>query len=108
MKRYAQRSAMALSRICSLRGVITKSWNKSRGRRRSDSRTMTTIVGIFDNARDLDKAIERLARAAFQDTVYDEAIVRGRARWRPSGRLCAGLWSAGGMGQQCRTRVIAT
>ena len=36
---------------------------------------MTTIVGIFDNARDLDKAIERLARAGFQDTVYDEAIV---------------------------------
>ena len=25
--------------------------------------------------RDLDKAIERLARAGFQDTVYDEAIV---------------------------------
>jgi hypothetical protein len=36
---------------------------------------MTTIIGIFDNARDLDKAIERLARARFQDTVYDEAIV---------------------------------
>ena len=36
---------------------------------------MTTIVGIFDNARDLDKAIERLARAGFEDTVYNEAIV---------------------------------
>ena len=36
---------------------------------------MTTIVGIFDNARDLDKAVERLARAGFEDTVYDEAIV---------------------------------
>jgi hypothetical protein len=36
---------------------------------------MTTTVGIFDNARDLDKAIERLARAGFEDTVYDEAIV---------------------------------
>jgi hypothetical protein len=34
-----------------------------------------TIVGIFDNARDLDKAIERLTRAGFQHTVYDEAIV---------------------------------
>jgi hypothetical protein len=34
-----------------------------------------TIVGIFDNTRDLDKAIERLARAGFQHTVYDEAIV---------------------------------
>jgi hypothetical protein len=39
--------------------------------------TMTTIVGIFDNARDLDKAVERLARAGFEDTVYDEAIVAG-------------------------------
>ena len=38
---------------------------------------MTTIVSIFDDARDLDKAIERLARAGFQDTVYDEAIVGG-------------------------------
>jgi hypothetical protein len=38
---------------------------------------MKTVVGIFDNARDLDKAIERLARAGFQDTVYDEAIVGG-------------------------------
>ena len=36
---------------------------------------MTTIVGIFDNARDLDKAVERLTRAGFEDTVYDEAIV---------------------------------
>ena len=40
---------------------------------------MTTIVGIFDNARDLDKAIQRLARAGFEDTVYDEAIVAGEA-----------------------------
>jgi hypothetical protein len=40
---------------------------------------MTTIVGIFDNARDLDKAVGRLARAGFEDTVYDEAIVAGEA-----------------------------
>ena len=40
---------------------------------------MTTIVGIFDNARDLDKAVERLARAGFEDIVYDEAIVGGEA-----------------------------
>jgi len=40
---------------------------------------MTTTVGIFDNARDLDKAVERLARAGFEDTVYDEAIVGGEA-----------------------------
>jgi fructose-1,6-bisphosphatase/inositol monophosphatase family enzyme len=34
-----------------------------------------TIVGIFDNDRDLDKAVERLARARFEHTVYNEAIV---------------------------------
>jgi hypothetical protein len=38
---------------------------------------MTAIVGIFDNGRDLDKAVGRLARAGFEDTVYDEAIVAG-------------------------------
>jgi hypothetical protein len=36
---------------------------------------MTTLVGIFDRAQDLDNAIERLAGAGFEDTVYDEAIV---------------------------------
>jgi fructose-1,6-bisphosphatase/inositol monophosphatase family enzyme len=36
---------------------------------------MTTIVGIFDNTRDVDKAVERLARAGFEEAVYDEAIV---------------------------------
>ena len=40
---------------------------------------MTTIVGIFDNTHDLDKAVGRLARAGFEDTVYDEAIVAGEA-----------------------------
>ena len=40
---------------------------------------MTTTVGIFDNARDLDRAVERLARAGFDDTVYDEGIVAGEA-----------------------------
>jgi phosphoserine phosphatase RsbU/P len=34
-----------------------------------------TIVGIFDNDRDLDKAVERLARAGFEYTVYNEAIL---------------------------------
>ena len=34
-----------------------------------------TIVGIFDNAQHLDKAVERLARARFDHTVYDEAIL---------------------------------
>jgi hypothetical protein len=41
--------------------------------------TMATIVGIFYDARDLDKAVERLARAGFEDTVYDESIVAGEA-----------------------------
>src|SRR6476659_637788 len=36
---------------------------------------MTTIVGIFDNERDLDKSVGRLAHAGFEYTVYDEAIV---------------------------------
>jgi hypothetical protein len=36
---------------------------------------MTTIIGIFDNARDLDRAVDKLARAGFEDTVFDEAIV---------------------------------
>ena len=38
---------------------------------------MTTIVGIFDNERDLDKSLGRLAHAGFEYTVYDEAIVAG-------------------------------
>ena len=36
---------------------------------------MTTTIGIFDSAVDLDKAVERLARAGFEDLVYNEAIV---------------------------------
>ncbi|HEY5706121.1 MAG TPA: hypothetical protein VIS96_11160 [Terrimicrobiaceae bacterium] len=35
----------------------------------------TTIVGIFDNARDLDKAVERLSREGFEDAVFDGPIV---------------------------------
>lgn len=40
---------------------------------------MTTIIGIFDNARDLDKAVDKLARAGFEDTVFDETIVAEEA-----------------------------
>ena len=36
---------------------------------------MTTIVGIFDDAGDLEKAVERLAGDDFDNTVYDENIV---------------------------------
>jgi hypothetical protein len=40
---------------------------------------MTTIVGIFDSALDLEKAVARLSRAGFDDTVYDAAIIGGEA-----------------------------
>jgi hypothetical protein len=40
---------------------------------------MTTVVAIFDNARDVDQAVTRLARAGFEDTVYDEGIIAGEA-----------------------------
>jgi hypothetical protein len=40
---------------------------------------MTTIIGIFDNARDLDKAVNKLTRAGFDETVYDESIVAEEA-----------------------------
>jgi hypothetical protein len=36
---------------------------------------MTTLVGIFDDAVDVEKAAERLAEADFECTVYDETIV---------------------------------
>jgi hypothetical protein len=36
---------------------------------------MTTTIGIFDSAVDLDKAVERLARAGFDDFVSNEALV---------------------------------
>jgi hypothetical protein len=51
---------------------------------------MTTIVGIFDNARDLDKAVERLARAGFEDTVYDEGIVS-----EETGHVGGGIFAPG-------------
>ena len=35
----------------------------------------TVVVGIFDNAQDLDRADEQLAAAGFEATVYDEAVV---------------------------------
>jgi hypothetical protein len=40
---------------------------------------MTTIVAIFDNARDVDQAVTRLARSGFEDTVFDEGIIAGEA-----------------------------
>ena len=41
------------------------------------AKMQSVIVGIFDNAQDLDRAVERLAAAGFEDTVFDEAIVAG-------------------------------
>ncbi len=43
---------------------------------------MTTVVGIFDDASNLEKAVERLAAAGVDNTVYDEstaAAEQGRA-----------------------------
>ena len=36
---------------------------------------MTTIVGIFNDAADFEKAVERLSGADFENTVYDATIV---------------------------------
>ena len=40
---------------------------------------MTTVVAIFDNARDVDQAVTRLARVGFEDTVFDEGIIAAEA-----------------------------
>jgi hypothetical protein len=42
---------------------------------KNSAKTECVIVGIFDNGQDLDRAVERLAAAGFEDTVFDEAIV---------------------------------
>ena len=68
---------------------------------------MTTIIGIFDNARDLDKAVDRLARAGFEDTVFDENIVAEEAgRAEPIvfalGHTPASVW--GGAEQTSRSK----
>jgi hypothetical protein len=36
---------------------------------------MTTVVGIFDNTRDMESAVLRLTEAGFEDAIYDDAIV---------------------------------
>ena len=38
---------------------------------------MTTIVAIFDNARDVDQAVTRLARAGFEDAVLVAVFITG-------------------------------
>jgi hypothetical protein len=57
---------------------------------------MTTIVGVLDSARDLDDAVERLAAAGFEDTVYDEAIVGGEPG-NVGAPLASGLGAAPGI-----------
>jgi hypothetical protein len=42
---------------------------------KSDAKTPSVTVGIFDKLQDLERAVERLAAAGFEDTLYDEAIV---------------------------------
>jgi len=42
---------------------------------KSDAKTPSVTVGIFDHVQDLERAVERLAAAGFEDTVYDEAIL---------------------------------
>jgi hypothetical protein len=37
--------------------------------------TPSVTVGIFDNVQDLEKAVEQLAAAGFEDALYGEAIV---------------------------------
>ena len=41
----------------------------------NSAKTESVIVGIFDNGQDLDRALERLAAAGFEDTIFDEAVV---------------------------------
>jgi hypothetical protein len=52
---------------------------------------MTTIVAIFDNARDVDQAVTRLGRAGFEDTVFDEGIIAGEAHSLGSSSLQVSL-----------------
>jgi len=51
--------------------------NRARHHRSIWGLQKTTIVGIFYNAGDLERTVELLARARFEDTAYDGAIVAG-------------------------------
>jgi hypothetical protein len=42
---------------------------------KSDAKTPSVTIAIFDNVQDLERAVERLAAAGFEDTLYNEAIV---------------------------------
>ena len=96
---------MNASNLCAYR---VKYWTKKRtalGKIRQvkmatsrETIPMTTTIGIFDSAVDLDKAVERLARAGFEDIVYNEAIVGEEAINVAHARLCAGHCSGGGLG----------
>jgi hypothetical protein len=60
---------------------------------------MTTIVGIFDDAWNVEKAIEQLAAAGFEDTVFDEAILTEQPE-----RRC---YPVSGAGLCCEKRFCA-
>ena len=55
-------------------------------------RRMTTVVAIFDNARDVDQAVTRLARAGFEDTVYDRAFPRPHPSSGRGTRIVGRFW----------------
>ena len=42
---------------------------------KSDAKTPFVTVGVFYNVQDLERAVERLAAAGFEYTLYNEAIV---------------------------------
>jgi hypothetical protein len=44
-------------------------------RMKATANIKSVVVGIFDNAQDLERAVERVAAAGFEDTIYDVAIV---------------------------------
>jgi hypothetical protein len=59
----------------------------------------SVIVGVFDNGQDLDRAVERLAAAGFEGTVYDKTIVAEQlGKAGPVGAVLApGVVSAEGL-----------
>ena len=51
---------------------------------------MTTTIGIFDSSQDLERAVEQLAAAGFEETVFDEGILA-----REAGNVARGASGAG-------------
>jgi len=53
----------------------SRGWGSNSYETKNAVKIQSVIIGIFDNAQDLDRAVEGLAAAGFEDTIYDEAIV---------------------------------